>query len=118
MAAFGWWFASAKFDAEWSMSQLGQVLTVTSEVEADHLVVERLAALGTAFPLDCVECLSSLMERGPTWRFHSWHEHPRTILAAALEGRDERARQAAIALISRLWARGYLQYRDLLSDQL
>ena len=115
VAAFGWWFASGRFGDAWSMSQLEQVLAVTREVEADRLVVERLSALATAFPLESVGCLGSLIESAPTWHLHAWHDHARAVLVAALRSGSESARQVAAELINRLGARGYMQFRTLLA---
>lgn len=116
LAAFGSWFVSAKFDSEWSIQQLKEALELSGSIEVDHLVVERLAEVAPSMPARAVHCLSLMVEGDKKgWLLPGWLEHARTILAAALESADEAAQGRATELIHRLGARGYLQFRDLLS---
>ena len=115
LSAFGWWFISAKFDDGWAMSQLREVLELSGWAEPDHLVVERLAELVTEMPYLAVRCLTLMAENDrPRWYFHGWKQAPRTILAAAIDGSGQAAREAAIDEVHRLGARGYLGFRNLL----
>ena len=115
LSAFGWWFVSGKFDDRWAMTQLREALELSGWAEPDHLVVERLAELATEMPYLAVRCLTLMAENDrPRWYFHGWKQAPRTILAAAIDGSDQAAREAAIDEVHRLWARGHLAYRDLL----
>jgi len=121
LAAFGWWFASAKFDDTWALDQLTQVLKLTpSEIVSrmrgvDHRVVERLAKLVENNPRQVAGCLRLMIEGDvERWHLHSWREHTRTILATAIQSVDAEARQAAVDLVHRLGARGYFEFRDLL----
>jgi len=117
LAAFGWWFVSAQFDDAWAIVQLKEALKLAVRVEPDHLVVERLATLAAAMPAHAVECLSLIIEGDKEgWHIHGWREHTRTILSTALQSTDETAQQAAVDLVHRLGARGYLSFRDLLSE--
>lgn len=118
LAAFGWWFASAKFDDVWAVTQLKEALTLAGVVEPDYLVLERLATLAGATPALAVQCLDLIIEGDKEgWRILGWREHARTILACALRSTDDKARQVAFALVNRLCARGYLDFRDLLSGR-
>ncbi len=115
LSAFGWWFVSGKFDDRWAMTQLREALELSGWAEPDHLVVERLAELATQMPFLAVRCLTLMAESGrPGWHLHGWKQAPRTILAAAIDGSDQAAREAAIDEVHRLGARGHLAYRDLL----
>jgi hypothetical protein len=117
LAAFAWWFASAKFDNAWALNQLTEVLKLVGKVDVDHKVVERLAALAADMPRQAVQCLR-LMVEGDTegWRVHAWREHTRTILAAAIQNTDTQTRQVAVDLVHRLGACGYFEFRDLLPE--
>lgn len=116
VSAFGWWFVSGKFDDRWAMTQLREALELSGWAEPDHLVVERLAELVTEMPYLAVRCLTLMAENDrPRWYFHGWKQAPRTILAAAIDGSDQAAREAAIDEVHRLGARGHLAYRDLLT---
>lgn len=121
LAAFGWWFASAKFDDTWTLDQLTQVLNLRpSEIVprmrgVDRLVAERLARLVENNPRQVVGCLRLMVEGDVEgWRLRSWREQIRTILATAIQSGDAEARQVAVDLVHRLGARGYFEFRDLL----
>lgn len=116
LMGFGWWFASAKFDDNWAILQLKNVLEFAGDIRPDHMVVARLATLSVKIPLLTVECLALLVESDKDgWHMHVWKEHARTILSAALQSTDDNARQIALNLINCLGARGDLAFRDLLS---
>lgn len=123
LAAFGWWFASAKFDDTWALDQLTQVLNLRpSEIVprmrgVDHLVAERLAKLVENNPRQVVRCLRLMVEGDVEgWRIRSWREHVRTILDTARQNPDMETRQAAEDLVHRLGARGHFDFRDLLQN--
>lgn len=112
---FGWWFASGKFDDTWSISQIMEVLRLTGKVKPDHLVVKRLASLAVRMPLEVVQCLRKMIEGDrEDWKIRAWQSEARTILSTAIQARNVDAREAAIDLVHRLGARGYLEFRDLL----
>jgi hypothetical protein len=115
LAAFGSWFASAKFDDNWSLEQLKTVLNLVDKAEPDHLVIERLVQLAPKFSHLCVECLRLMIEGDKQgWCVYGWTEEARTIITEALGSEDEEAASAAINLIHILGARGFFDFRDLL----
>lgn len=115
LAAFGWWFTSAKFDDAWAIAQLIEVLKLVGKVEPDHMVVERLSLLAADMPRQAVGCLRLMIEGDKEgWGILGWREHARTILASAIQSTDAETRQAAVDLVHRLGARGHLEFRDLL----
>jgi hypothetical protein len=118
MAAFGWWFASGKFDEEWSLQQLREVLLLVRQVDGDDFVVERLAALAPKYPIAAVECLALMIE-GDEERYglEMWKDPAQELLRAALkhEG-DDVARREATVLINRISARGAIDYAFLLPE--
>lgn len=115
LTAFGWWFASKKFDEVWATEQLLQVLKIAGAIDPAHLVVERLAELSKSMPAKAVECLAMIFEGDKEgWGVLVWREHARKILAEAIQSADLSARSAAVALVNRFGARGYPEFRDLL----
>jgi hypothetical protein len=118
ISAFGWWFASRKFEDTWAIEQLKESLKLCSMIESDFLVVERLAALASVSPASVVECIDLIIKRDERdWRFSRWKEHTGTILAKVLQSGDEMAQQTAEDLINYLGSQGHLDFRDLLSDR-
>lgn len=112
---FGWWFASGKFDDAWAMEQLAVALKLAGKVEPDDMVVERLETLVTDMPKRAVECLRMIVDGDiERWAIHGWMDRARTILEKAIQGQTPEAREAAVDLVHRLGARGYLEFRDLL----
>lgn len=115
LVGFGWWFASAKFDDNWAISQLKDVFELMGDINPDHLVVERLAELSKVMPLIAVECLALIVENDKERvRIRRFIKHMRIIIAAALQSTDDTASKVAADLVDRLIASGYLDFRDLL----
>lgn len=114
-AAFGWWFASGKFDDEWAIKQLREALQVARKVEPAHLVIKRLAKLVRTVPSDAVECLS-MIARGDKegWSILGYRADAREILETALRSGDAKANRAVTDLIHYLGSRGYLEFGELL----
>jgi hypothetical protein len=118
LAAFGYWFISDRLETNWAIQQLRTVLELVGKVEPDHKVVERLAEMSGEMPADAVECLRLMVEGDKErWAIHGWRDHPRIILDTAIKSKDNKAREASEDLVNRLGARGFLQYRDLLSKK-
>jgi hypothetical protein len=75
LAAFGWWFASTKFDDVWAMTQLTETLTLVGKVQLDQLVIQYLATLAPSMSFQTVECVRLLCEGDKEgWRIQTWHE--------------------------------------------
>lgn len=115
LAAFGWWFASGRFDTRWSLAQLHQALELSVAVDVDHFVVEQLGRLAPVEPKICVDCLR-LIVRGDQegWRAYSWREHAEAVLRTAVSSEDPEARELAKNLINYLGAQGRLDFGHLL----
>lgn len=93
VAAFGWWFASGKFDDGWAIAQLKEALRLSGKTEPYELVLERLARLSTRMPVDVVECLRLIVEGDKEgWNIRTWREPKRTILETVLKSRDSMVR--------------------------
>jgi hypothetical protein len=120
LAAFGWWFVSGTFEDDWAARQLEEVLAITPEVEADDMVVERLAKIAAAMPITAIRCLN-FMVKGTRdyWRILNYQEEAREIIAKAIISGSTSGELEIKTLvedtISRLMAQGHLGFRDLLS---
>jgi hypothetical protein len=114
---FGWLFASGKFDDQWAISRLLDVLKLFGTVDDCGEFLKRLENLASVMPQEVVRCISLIADGNEAleW-FVSYHsEHHRSILQTALQSEDQVAQQAVKELINRLVARNLGDYRDLLS---
>lgn len=116
---FGWWFISGKFDNNWAIDQLMEVLKLTEDVNDDSvLLFQRLVAIAPSRPLATVECLRLIADRIRTkWLISYNQESSRAILSTALHSGDEESRKAAKELVNRLLARRIADFRDLLIER-
>jgi len=116
LSAFGWWFASAKFEDAWALAQLSTILSIAKSIEAEHQVLKRLSILASEFPEQAIDCLSLMAtyERAP-WTFVVWREEIRAIMVSAIKSNSKNAAKKTAVLINRLSAIGRLEFRDLLN---
>lgn len=118
IAAFAWWFVSEKFEEEWSLRQLREVLLLVKNVDGDNFVVERLAALAPKHPRMAVECLGLMIEGDEEgYGVEMWKNPAQELLRAALrQDSDAAARHEAFVLINRISAKGAIDYAFLLTE--
>ncbi len=115
MAAFGWWFSSAKFDEGWSAQQYLKALKMSSKIRSDHFVAERLKELVKTFPEETIKILSPLaLSDEPGWMVFGNREEIASILTTALKSGNSVAVKEATELINRLVSKGYKDFTDLL----
>ncbi|MBD2341446.1 hypothetical protein H6G64_31340 [Calothrix sp. FACHB-156] len=115
LAAFGWWFGSAKFDDSWAISQVKQILELVGKVAPDFLLLERLAILVDTIPESVAECLELMIKKDKSgWGIYGWRDETKTILSKAIQSTSDKARKTAENIIQELGKRGHWEYRDLL----
>lgn len=115
LITFGWWFTSKRFDDAWAISRLEEVLKLTGKAEPDRKVVERLASLANSMLFETVRCLRLIIDGDKEgWHIYHWREQARLLLSTAINGTNPEAKQAAIGIINRLGARGFLEFMDLI----
>jgi hypothetical protein len=117
LKAFSWWFASKKFEDTWSVEQLLQTLRIVKGVDADMLVMERLAELCPRFPNQVIDCLMLMVEGDDEGLgILGWKGEARIALAGALASADREAAKKARELVHKLGGLGYFEFRDLLRE--
>ncbi|MEH2338206.1 hypothetical protein [Nostoc sp.] len=115
LAAFGWWFGSAKFDDSWAIAQIKQILELVGKVAPDFLLLERLAILADTIPESTAECLELMIKKDKSgWGIYGWRDETKTILSKAFQSSSDKARKTAENIIQELGKGGHWQYRDLL----
>ena len=118
VGTFGWWFASSgKLSDDWLIHELLRLLESGAAVEADHLVIERLAGLASTKPFEAVRATHLMITIRPEAHFLLMTNEPlRRIVSAALVADDDRARSEAKDLMNELAAKGYRGLDDIASD--
>lgn len=116
---YGWWFASGKFNGEWSINQLLEALRLARWAEPDHLVLERLAEMSQAMPLQCIQALTMIVD-GDTkgWAILGWQDKAKDIIRAARKSRNPDARRVAEDLVNLLGSRGHFDFGELLKESI
>jgi hypothetical protein len=121
LKGFGWWFGSGKFEDDWALLQLHELLASEGTVDPDHTVAERLAALRHKRIAQVVACLSLLIDAAQRhaaqqpWFVTAARDEIRAILEEGIRAADPETGRLARATVSRLIARGYTQFGELLS---
>lgn len=116
LKAFGWWFASGKFEDLWAINKLLESVGHINKTDPAHLVLERLADLSNQMPTETVKCIDFLCKGDKEgWKIHGWKKHIIIILTNALQTKTN-ARRLAEDLIHYLGSRGWLEFGDLLKD--
>lgn len=112
---FGTWFASGKFDDDWSLDQLLDALKLAGSVDLDFAVLERLEKLVATHPAKAVSIIDAMVD-GATrdrWAIGTWRDNAVSILRTAYSSTDPATKQAAKALANKLVDRGYEEYRNV-----
>jgi hypothetical protein len=115
LRGFSWWFASGRFDADWSLDQLEALLGAGGSVEFEHIVVERLTELAESRLDRVVTALDALIaSTDDPWFVLGSRMEVSSILAAAAQSDQEAVRDTAQRTASRLIARGHPDFREVL----
>ncbi len=122
LASLGWWIASGRFEAEWTLKQLGRLVAHAGRAEPRRYVMDHLAELSERYPAEALAVLESWADA----EVPSSAGDGRRITASALFGRADSARRilrAALAspstrdrarsLIDRLLAAGHPEFRGI-----
>ena len=78
-------------------------------------MVEQLASLAERFPRHVIECFRLMLEGEPDgYQMFLWKNPGKELLQKVILSEDQEAKEAAIDLVHRLGAMGYLEFRALL----
>ena len=116
LAAFGWWFASGRFNAAWSFPILQEAIRLTNLDRSGHWVLKQMLAVFDQYPAETLNCLEAMIHK-PEDRFqlHPMPDSPPwMILEKGLAHPDPAIHTKAEDLTHLLGSQGYLGYRELL----
>lgn len=122
LASLGWWFCSGRFEAEWTLKQLGRLVAHAGVAEPRRYVMDHLAELSERHPAETLAVLESWMDadvlssagkrrRISTSALFGRTDSAQRILRAALASPSTRDR--ARSLKERLLAAGYEEFRGI-----
>ena len=114
----GTWFASGKFDPEWSLEQLTYAASKVDDIHLDFAALERLETLSAEYPAESVKALSNMVDNArERWAVSSWSKNATTIIQTAYASSDEAIKESAKSLANKLVARGYIEYRNIINSE-
>lgn len=117
LRAFGWWLVCGKFDDEWCLDKIIQIIELQPVLQPEGDVMEKLASLAEHYPAKVVTCANGMVRGAKEgWYLMGWKAALWTLLQAALSSSDCDAQTKARArgLIEHLGRRGFLDFGKLL----
>ena len=114
LAAFGWWFASGRFEDIWAIEKLIESIEVGGIVDDRSAVVERLATLAPTMPISVARALRLIVKDSDYLRVYSFVDEAMSTLSAILASGNEEAIHQAWLTINHLLGLGHRDFRDLL----
>lgn len=114
---FGWWIASENFDDKWALDMLLTILEAGCDLEGEHIVIKRFKELAEKFPEEIIKCCKLMVENDKKgWGIAHWGQDLEEIISSILSSSNKKAQQAAKDFINILASRGYLNYKNLISN--
>ncbi len=85
---FSWWVYSEKFENEWSLEKLIEVLKLGCDIEGDHLIVERFITLAPEYPLEVITSIELMVENDKKgWGVPTWGEELSNVIKLVQEAK-------------------------------
>jgi hypothetical protein len=107
---FGWWFASGKFDDDWSLGELERLAQADVEIDLMHIVFERLLALVAHIPAR-VGVVTEALVRHEVRTDDLYGGELRRIVHVLTDGASgPQANASARAIIGMMVSRGFSPY--------
>jgi hypothetical protein len=113
---YGWWFNSNHFDDQWALEHVYKSLQL-SHGESDPKLgtLARFARLAEKYPKLVVQS-AQLIVSADFENVILWHDDLKKILSTVLKSGDAEAMKVARSIIQNMGAKGYLEYRSLLTE--
>lgn len=116
LSRLGWWIASGRFDAEWTLDRLQRLLELAGAAEPGFQVMDYLVEISKSNPTEAFKVLRTrLNPESPDRRLLIGREKSTmAILRAALK--QPSTQRDARSVIHQLVEAGHLGFRDLLAE--
>jgi hypothetical protein len=116
--AFGWWMESQALEADWRLRQLLEVLRLVNVIDVDYLVVRALAELDDAYLEDALRSLVQVIRADTDgWGVHGWKDPAYQLIQRGTASGDQGSKQLANDAANLLIARGFHEFRSLVSAE-
>jgi hypothetical protein len=111
---FVWWFKSGKLETSWCLKQLKALLEYAPEVHETYFLLEDLARVAPAYPIETVVCVQLLVNKISRDRYVFLDsKYVKVILNAALVSNFDEAKTIAESTQDTLLRLGRFEYKDL-----
>jgi hypothetical protein len=116
LSAFGSWFTSGRFDEDWAIGQLDDVLKNTGKINRDRDVARCLAKVADRNLAKALSCLDAMI-RGDKdgMGIMGWYDEARKLLERCLNADDSVLKNSATNFVHWLGKAGHRGFRDLLN---
>jgi hypothetical protein len=116
LAEYGWWFNSNHFEDQWALEHVHKGLLLSHGAFEPKLgTLERLARLAEKYSQLVIQS-TQLIVSADFENVMLWHDDLKKILRTVLKSGDTEAMKTARSVIQSLGAKGYLEYRALLTE--
>jgi len=117
LSAFAWWFRSGKLDVTWCLKQLKELLAFTPLVHETYFLLEDLAKVAPAYPVETVTCLKLLVGKISRDRYVFLDEkHVKEIMNVAIQSKSQEAVTIAEKAQDELLRLGRFEYKEIVQS--
>ena len=116
--AFGWWVESPALDEEWRAKQLLEVLHLAHAIDVDYLVVAALAKFEASHLSAALRSLILIIDADTNgWGVYGWKDSAYRLVQRGMESGDPDQIEVASDAANLLIARGFHEFRSLVSPE-
>ncbi len=114
LEAYGSWFLLDFLPPDWALEQFLRTLKLAKNTADWSDVCTKLSNLSHDYPQETTECISCLTEQGNEW-FLARTDHCRIVLSRIMDSGNEEAKESAKRVINHLVARGFSNYKSIIT---
>lgn len=115
--AFGWWFASNKFDSRWAGNIALKLLDGGIPLEPDSAIVEAVQPLIAGEPVMAAQIFRGVIDTLQNqWTLLGWRSKAKQVLRLLLQSPSTEAKEIAVETINKLAALGHLEFQALVTE--
>ncbi len=120
LSAFSRWVKAKKFDVDWTLTQIREILRLKVNVDNPFVIMQYLAEVASEALDQTLNILEPLIEEvyhSKSDVLHACREEMRNILSKGLQNSDPTVQENARRLVSSLITKRYFDYANLLDQK-